>query len=116
MTIEEEDLSPSVVFLGIFLGNGSVFLVLHQTTRLNIQTVVLLSVRCCQQKEQKLLFYKEMHGNIATLYRLVKGFTHYFVPLCYLFCLLSVKSLFDIGSIFYTGLIIDITVHYFCLE
>ena len=44
MAMEEEDLSASVIFLAIFPGNGHVFLALHQTTRLNIQTVVLLSV------------------------------------------------------------------------
>ena len=47
MATEDEDLSASVIFLGIFRGNGRVFqLVLQQTTRLKIQTVELLNVWC----------------------------------------------------------------------
>ena len=91
---EEEDLSASVIFLGSFLGNGHVFVSIasnykaeHSNSctfkcviwknRLLLLTAHIKSLK--GNSKQKLSFHKEMYGNSAILYQLVKGFSHYFV-------------------------------------
>ena len=95
MAMEEEDLSASVIFFGIFFpGNGHVFISTasnYKAEHSNSCTFkcVMLSTKGAEffvnikslkgNSKWKLSFHKEMYGNSAILYRLVKGFSHYFV-------------------------------------
>ena len=119
MAMEEEDLSASVIFFGIFFpGNGHVFISTasnYKAEHSNSCTFkcVMLSTKGTEffvnikslkgNSKWKLSFHKEMYGNSAILYRLVKGFSHYFVVFKLLVKLAWCQKLVDIGSIFYTG-------------